>query len=380
MNWSIKLFTVRGIDIKIHLTFFLILVWAAISWGQSSGAGWQGAIFGVIAMLLLFLSVTLHELGHSFVALKFGVAVKDIVLTPLGGLAQMEEIPENPSQELRMAVAGPLVNVVIAGLLILAGAILKVPALVSPEKFIGSLGDISASGMLAYLTMANLTLAIFNLIPAFPMDGGRVLRSLLAMFMPRTTATRIAAMVGQGLAFAMGFWGFTRGDFVLAFIAVIIWLGAGQEGRDVVVKDALRDVKVRKAMTRDPQVLKSNDSLARAVELTLSSSQSDFPVVEWGTNQVIGVLGENDLLRALQGQDDRIPIREVMRKDIPLVKDDEPVYLALEQMLKSGIKAVPVVDGQGSLVGLLTTSDVNEAFRFFSLEQKLKNSSEKIAD
>ena len=205
MNWSLKLITVRGIEIKVHITFVLILVWAAYTWSQSTGAGFGGALFGVLAMLLLFLSVTLHELGHSFVALKFGVEVKDIILTPLGGLAQMEEIPENPSQELRMAIAGPMVNLIIAALLVLLGSLLNVRALVSLEEFAASFGDVSWAGMLVYLTMANLTLALFNLIPAFPMDGGRVLRSLLAMFMDRTRATRIAAIVGQGLAFLMGF-------------------------------------------------------------------------------------------------------------------------------------------------------------------------------
>ncbi len=377
MNWSIKLTTVRGIAIKVHLTFVIILVWAAFTWGESTGAGWQGALFGVLAMLLLFFSVTLHELGHSFVALKFGCEVKDIILTPLGGLAQMEEIPEDPSQELRMAIAGPLVNVIVAGILILVGSLLKVRALVSLEEFVSSMGEVSWEGMLVYLTMANLTLAVFNLIPAFPMDGGRVLRSLLALIMDRTRATRIAAFVGQSLAFLLGIWGFTRGDFFLVFIAVVIWLGAGQESRDTIVKDALRDVRVRRAMIREPQVLKANDPLSRAVELTLSTAQSDFPVVEWGTNQVVGLLGEKELLRALHAQDNRVPIREVMRTDIPLVREDEPVYLALEQMVKNNIRAVPVVDGQGDLAGLLTTSDINEAFRLFSMEQMLLKTREK---
>ena len=161
---------------------------------------------------------------------------------------------------------------------------------------------------------------------------------------------------------------------------MIIWLGAGQESRDVVVKDALRGVKVRRAMTRLPQTLKANDPLSRAVELTLSTAQSDFPVVEWGTNQVVGLLGEIDLLRALQAQDDRVPIREVMRTDIQFVKEDEPVYLALELMVKNGLRAVPVVDEQGDLVGLLTSADVNEAFRLFSLEQRLIKAGEKRKD
>jgi CBS domain-containing protein len=208
------------------------------------------------------------------------------------------------------------------------------------------------------------------------MDGGRVLRALLAMRMDRTRATRIAALIGQGLAFLFGLWGFMRGDFFLVLIAVFIWLGAGQESQQVVVKDLLRDVKVRKAMTVNPQVLKANEPLSKAVELTLSSAQSDFPVVEWGSNKVVGVLGEAELVRGLNANDRQAPIREVMRGDVPLVQADQPLYAALETMIKSRARAVPVVDAAGTLVGLLTTSDINEAYRLFALEQKLAQSAE----
>ncbi|MDX9866158.1 MAG: M50 family metallopeptidase, partial [Anaerolineaceae bacterium] len=147
MSWSIKLFKVKGIDIKIHLTFFLILIWAAFRWSGSTGAGLQGALFGVVATLLLFAAVTLHELGHSFQALKFGVKVKDITLMPLGGLAQMEEIPENSKQELRIAIAGPLVNFAIAALLVAVGAILQTQSVISLSELSASLGQASWSGL-----------------------------------------------------------------------------------------------------------------------------------------------------------------------------------------------------------------------------------------
>ncbi len=371
MNWSIKLFKIRGIDVKVHLTFILILVWAAYRWSGSTGAGWQGALFGIVATLLLFAAVTLHELGHSFQALKFGVRVRDITLMPMGGLAQMEKIPENPSQELRIAIAGPLINFTIAGLLIGLGALLQVRSVISLNELSQSLGQISWSGMLAYLTMANLALGVFNLIPAFPMDGGRVLRALLAMRMDYTKATRIAANIGQGLALLLGLWGFMSGNYTLVLIAIFVWMGAGQESKDVVVKDTLRDIHVRQAMTLAPQTLRANDTISKAADLTLSTAQSDFPVLEWGTNKVVGVLGEKELVGGLQKQGGATPVREVMVTTYPAINPDEPLYLALEKMSKGRTRAAPVVDREGQLVGLLTTADVNEAYRLFSVGQKI---------
>src|SRR3990170_1550124 len=244
MNWSIKLFKVKGIDIKVHLTFVLILIWAAYRWSVSTGEGAQGALFGIVATLLLFVSVTLHELGHSFQALKYGVKVRDITLMPMGGLAQMEEIPEDPNKELRIAIAGPLVNFGIAALLIGAGFLLDARALVSLKELQASLGGVSWSGLLAYLTSANLMLGLFNLIPAFPMDGGRVLRALLAKKMDHAKATRIAAQVGQGLALLLGLWGFMVGSWTLVIIAIFVWMGAGQENQGVQVKHTLGETTV----------------------------------------------------------------------------------------------------------------------------------------
>lgn len=174
MNWSLKLIKVKGIDIKVHLTFVLILIWAAYRWSVNTGEGVQGAIFGIVATLLLFLSVTLHELSHSFQALKYGVKVRDITLMPMGGLAQMESIPEDPHKELRIALAGPLVNFGIAALLIGVGVLLDVRALISLEELQASLGSVSWSGLLAYLTYANLILGLFNLIPASPFQHGEI--------------------------------------------------------------------------------------------------------------------------------------------------------------------------------------------------------------
>lgn len=371
MNWSFKLFRVKGIDIKIHLTFALILIWAAYRWGVSTGEGMQGAVFGIVATLLVFLSVTLHELGHSFQALKYGVKVRDITLMPMGGLAQMEGIPEDPNKEFRIAIAGPLVNFGIAALLIGIGALLDTRTLLSLNELSASLGRVSWSGLLAYLTFANLVLGLFNLIPAFPMDGGRVLRALLAKRMDHAKATKIAAQVGQGFALLMGLWGFMSGSGTLIIIAIFVWMGAGQESQGTQIKHMLGGTTVGQAMTRSPQVLRVNDSLSQAVELTLSTSQADFPVLEWSSNRVAGLLTETDLLRGLQSLGVDAAAREVMRTGIPFAAADEPLHAAQQKMQTGRIRALPVLNPEGELLGLLTADDINEAYRLKSVSPKL---------
>jgi Zn-dependent protease/CBS domain-containing protein len=367
MSWSIKLFSIKGIDIKIHTLFFLILIWAAYRWSVSTGAGLQGALFGVVATILLFVAVLLHELGHSFQAMKYKVKVKDITLMPLGGVAQIEELPKDPKQELKIALAGPMVNFAIVAILVVIGAILQTRAIISIDELVASLGQTNWAGMLAYLTMANLILGLFNLLPAYPMDGGRILRALLSMRMDHTKATRIAAAVGQGLAFTMGLIGFINGQFTLILIAIFIWLGAGQESRGVQVQDSLREIKVKRAMVRSPQTLIVNDSLSKAIELTLSSAQSDFPVVEWGTQKVAGILGEAELLSGLKKLGESAAVREVMRTDFPATHPDDALYITLEKMAKAKIRAVPVMDDDQNLIGMITSSDVNEAYRLFTI-------------
>jgi Zn-dependent protease len=362
---------IKGIDIKVHLTFVLILIWAAYRWGINTGEGMQGAIFGIVATLLLFFSVTLHELGHSFQALKYGIKVRDITLMPMGGLAQMEEIPEDPNKELRIALAGPLVNFGIAAVLIGIGALLNARALLPFDELAASLGAVSWSGLLAYLTYANLLLGIFNLIPAFPMDGGRVLRALLAKRMNHAKATKIAAQVGQGFALLMGLWGLLSGSWTLVIIAVFIWMGAGQENQGTQVKHTLGGTTVDQVMTRSPQVLRVNDPLSKAVALTLSTSQADFPVLEWNSNRVAGLLAETDLLRGLQTLGASAATREVMRAQIAFAAPDELLHTAQQKMLTGRARAIPVINPEGELLGLLTADDINEAYRLMAISQNL---------
>ncbi|KAA3644165.1 MAG: site-2 protease family protein [Chloroflexi bacterium] len=371
MSWSIRLFKVKGIDVQVHLTFLLILVWAAFRWSGTTGAGWTGALFGVVATLLLFASVTLHEIGHSLLALKFNVPVKDITLLPVGGLARIEKMPEKPSEEFRIAIAGPLVNFAIALSLIGLGVVLDLRAVISISDLYQAMGQVSWSGMLAYLTMANVALGIFNLIPAYPMDGGRVLRALLASLLGYVNATRIAVRIGQALAFAVGLWGFMSGSYSLILIAIFVWIGAGQEGRQVEAKEVLDDMTVRQVMTLSPHTLRPQDRLSNAVELILSTMQSDFPVVDQDGLRVLGMLTEEDLLKGLKSYGASSLVSDSMRNVYSSAGPDEPLFGVQEQMGAKRVKSFPILDGEDQLLGLLTSQDINEAYKLFSTFPKL---------
>lgn len=371
MSWSIKLFRVKGIDVKVHLTFVLILIWAAYRWSGSTGQGWLGALFGVVATLLLFTSVILHEFGHSLQALKFGIPVRDITLLPIGGVAQIEEMPEKPGQELRIALSGPVVNFAIAAFLIGIGLLLQARAVVTVPELVASLGSASWGGMLSYLTMTNLLLGLFNLIPAYPMDGGRVLRALLALKLDYARATSIAVSIGQGLALLAGLYGFMSGSYTLILIAIFVWMGAGQEGKQVEVKSVLRQMTVGQAMTRRPATLSAGDTLARAAELTLTTAQADFPVLEALGGRLVGLLTAKDLLRGLKSDGETGSVEQVMHTEFATAAADEPLFQVQQRMEAESLRALPVVDGGERLIGLLTVEDVNEAYRLLSASPAL---------
>jgi Zn-dependent protease/CBS domain-containing protein len=360
MSWSIPLLRVRGIEIKVHVTFVLILVWAAYYWGIETGAGLQGALFGIVATLLLFVCVTLHELGHAFQALKYGIAVEDITLLPIGGVARLR-VPDNARQELAIAVAGPAVNVAIAAVQIVIGALTGTTVVEDPSAVSTAMGTANWGALLPYLTVANIGLVLFTAILAFPLDGGRVLRALLALRLDYARATAIAVAIGQGLALLLGLVGFLGGNYFLIVIAIFVWIGASQEGEQVALRQALGGATVGQAMTQRPQVLAATDPLGRAVELTLSTAQADFPVVDAG-GRVVGLLTLDDLLRGLRDQP-AATVGEAMRRQFPVARPDESVAAAQEQLGEGRVRALPVVQSDGRLAGLLTAADIGEALR-----------------
>jgi Zn-dependent protease len=348
MRWQWKLGTFAGIDVFVHTTFLLIVGWYGFMYWQQTGTLF-GALEGVAFILLVFAAVTLHEYGHALTARKFGIKTRDITLYPIGGMARLERMPEKPIQELWVALAGPAVNVVIAAVLF---------GWLALSNGLASLGELTlASGsFVGRLMIVNIFLVVFNLIPAFPMDGGRVLRAVLAMKMDYVRATQIAATVGQGLAFVFGFIGLFTNPFLL-FIAFFVWMGASQEASMVQMKNALGGIPVTRAMLTDYQTLSPRDTLSRVAQLVLAGSQRDFPVVEDG--RVLGLVTRDDFLKALTQHGQNLPVAQVMHTNLPVVDSHEMVEMALMRIQESGVSVLPVTHA-GQLVGIITPENITE--------------------
>lgn len=369
MGNSFRLFSVRGINVRVHITFPLILVWAAIQFGLLTRQGAAGAVFGIIVTLLLFAIVILHELGHSVAAQGYGVPVKQIVLLPIGGVAQLARFPEEPIQEFVIAIAGPLVNFGLAIVLFVAGVLFGLGnPLEDPLAITRVLGQVNPSAIFTYVFASNLFLGIFNLIPAFPMDGGRVLRALLAARMDYARATRIAVTVGQAMAWLLGLWGFLNGGFFLILIAVFIYMGASQEGQLVQTRHVLGDLKVAQAYSRQARALKPESPLREAVDLTLSTFQADFPVCDG--DRLVGFLSHNRLVDALNRLGSEVPIGNVMSTEVTSVSPDEELIDVQRRLAENNLDAAPVVDGDRFL-GLITMRDINEIYRLVSSQPDL---------
>lgn len=361
MNWSINLMRVKGIKIKVHLTFALILVWAAYAWGFSTGQGLSGAAFGIVATLLLFVGITLHELGHSVQAMREGYRVREILLLPIGGVAQIDLPPGKPAPELRIALAGPIVSLALA--VFFYGVLLVINATAGggPIELALLPTALTATALVGYLALANLMLGLFNLLPAFPMDGGRIFRALLALRLPYERATSVAASFGQGFAWIFALAGVLSGNIFLILVGVFIWMGAGSEAALAQARSTLQDLRVRTAMSRQPLVLNPSDRLAKAVELTLSTFQSDFPVVASESERVIGLLTSSDLLHGLRDRGLQGSIGGAMRSSYVAARPDDSLHDTQLRLLAGSGRCAVVLDDTGRLVGLLTTADVNEA-------------------
>ena len=345
MGWSIPLFRIAGIQLRIHITFLLLIGWLAF--GYYAEGGTPAAAGRVLFILMLFLCVVLHEFGHAFAAKGFGINTPDITLLPIGGVARLERMPEEPVQELVIAVAGPLVNVSIALGLFLAGGGRSFDT-ASPDRL----------DLVPQLMTINIALVLFNLLPAFPMDGGRVLRALLATRLTYARATQVAAIVGQGFAFAFGFIGLLWNPFLI-FIALFVYIGASQEAALAQMKDVSRRFPVSSAMVREFRTLAVTATLDEAVDALLATSQHDFPVVDDSGN-VGGLLTRHDLIAALRKNDPSLRVGDVMRRDIPTITTGTRFEEAFRIMQECNCPAVPVLDKMKRLVGLLTPENVTE--------------------
>jgi len=349
MGWSLNLGTIAGTTVRVHITFLLLLVWIWFAHYQTGGApaAWEGVAF----IIAVFVCVVLHEFGHIAAARRFGIRTPDITLLPIGGVARLERIPEEPGQEFVIAVAGPLVNVAIAALIFL---------LLGGQAEVAQMAGIDdpRAGFLARLAGVNLFLVLFNMIPAFPMDGGRILRAALASRLSWSRATQIAATIGQGLAFVFGFVGLFYNP-LLIFIGIFVYLAAAAEAQNAQIREVARSVLVEDVMITQFARLQGTATLEEAIEKLLATTQHEFPVVDSG-GHFEGLVTRNDMIRSLKESGPSAPVAGAMRTDIPRIHRRKCLDESLRLMQEDGVPAVAVVDSADRLVGLMTHETIGE--------------------
>jgi Zn-dependent protease/CBS domain-containing protein len=341
---SLFTFRVFGVPVRLHFTFILLIIFLIV---LGAGGG-QSMLASAIYLIALFSSVLLHELGHVAVSKRYGIATIEVVMFPIGGLARLERLPK-PHEELWIALAGPAVNVLIAG---------GIYAWLGWANDIRNLGELvvpTDRNLLQRIAFGNLILAAFNMLPAFPMDGGRVLRALLARWMGEAEATKKAAGAGQILAILMGLLGLLAGNFMLVFIALFVYLGAVQENAAVQGRFLLGSTPVRAAMITDYRTIPHGSSLRDAADLLLASSQQDFPVVTG--DQVLGLLTRNDLLRGMASEGAEAYVAGSMKRNFVRVTPDSELAEAVPLL---GENACVLVMEEERLLGLLTRENVAE--------------------
>jgi Zn-dependent protease/predicted transcriptional regulator len=365
MAWSVRVAEVAGIAIKVHLTFGIIVALGAAQWGVSFGG--PGVLFGALLVLLLFVCVTLHELGHALAARAFGLPVREILLYPLGGVAVLNSAPRRPLHELVIAAAGPLVNLVLVVMLFAALVLTNPDALAA----VVSLGPeegatLSLTTMLQWLLGANIVLVVFNLIPAFPLDGGRILRALLAMIWGEQRATRIATHAGQLLAIMLGVFSLFTANLLLGLIAIMIFFSAGQERVATHIGSVLRTRRARNAYNQHALTLVVGDRVSTAANYILTSYQPDFAVLHG--ERPIGIVTRQDVLRAMANETRDQYITEIMRREIVAVQADDTLHAVQETMAERQTRVVAVFDGDRYL-GLLSAEDLAEATAVIEAEE-----------
>jgi Zn-dependent protease len=351
MKWSWTIGRVAGIKLRVHATFLILLAWLALVDYRNTGTV-AGALLGVSFALALFASVLLHELGHAIAGRRVGVPTRDITLLPIGGVARLEHIPDKPKQELGIALAGPAVTVLIVLVLALVLRLAGQPMLLTQSAIARG----NAGAFLAQLMWLNVTLLLFNLLPAFPMDGGRVLRAVLALHRDYLQATEIAVRVGRAFALLFGVVGLFVNPFLM-LIALFIWVSAAAESGALHERSTLSGVQVKRLMVGAIRTLAPNDTLDQALRQVLTGFQHDFPVVEGET--VVGVLTRSGLLAGLAKSGTESLVGASMDRSFRTAEPDEPVERALARLRECQCRTLPVLSG-GRLCGVLTAENVAE--------------------
>src|ERR671916_364879 len=358
MGGSFKVGRAFGIDVKVHWTFLLLLAFFGFTSYQNSGS-FASALVTVGIIVALFVCVLLHEYGHSLVAQRLGIEIGDITLLPIGGLARLKSLPEKPWDEVKIAVAGPLVNVVLAPIFF-AVALLLGGTLTTPPDILG--GVQSAAQVFVYLGFINVALVVFNLIPAFPMDGGRVLRGLLATRLGPVRATDISSAVGQFFAAAFFLIGLLGGNLLLALVAVFIYFGATGEAQMVRQQEKTRGLRVSDVMgsRRRTETVTPYHNFGQVLDAVIHGYQEDFPVVD-EEGKIVGMITRNEIMTAAHSPQKYLSVRDLMKTDFPTISPTSDLFTDGARILQeSSLRALPVVKG-GDLVGMLTMDDIGQA-------------------
>lgn len=361
MQWSFKLGSVAGTEIRVHMTFALLLIWIWFMHYRIGGpsAAWEGIAF----IVSVFACVVLHEFGHIAAARYFGIRTPDITLLPIGGVARLERNPTKPLDEFVIAIAGPLVNVVIAALVVLViGGTLGWEQLVAPQD--------PRVDFLARLAGVNIFLVLFNMIPAFPMDGGRVLRAILAWHWSWARATRFAARIGQGFAFAMGIAGLFFSP-LLILIAIFVYLAAETEVQSSELQAMSEGASVRDVMVTEFATLNPQARVGEAVELLLATGQSEFPVVD-EAGRYTGLMTRTGIVQAMKERGANAPVKSVMRLDIPTVGEQSPIDASLRLMQDASAPAVAIVDRNQRVVGLMNHETIGELLMLRAADERYR--------
>ncbi|MGB8656434.1 MAG: site-2 protease family protein [Candidatus Zixiibacteriota bacterium] len=347
MKWSFKIGKLFGIPIRVHLTFLLLLLFIGISGSKQGGSA--AAVWGMVSIILVFFCVILHEVGHSLMAIHYGIEVKDIILLPIGGVSRMEDIPEDPRKEIAISVIGPLVSFALAAMFFI---------LLRASHQTIRVGQLSIYGknIFANLFWINLILGLFNLIPAFPMDGGRVLRGILATGMDSLKATKIAVGVGQGFAILLFFFGIFF-NWWMALIAIFIYLGAEGEERMVAVRSSLGKSPVRLAMLTDVHTVSPDETIGQVLERICHSLQQDFPVVQ--AEEVVGILTREVIFSALHQHEKTVLVRDVMQSDFVSTGEDASLSEIFKTMTTHRLSVIPVIKDR-KLRGMINLEQIGK--------------------
>ena len=351
MKGSFKLGTIAGIGMFIHWTFLLLIAFIVFV-NYRAGHNATQIMWSVVFILSIFVTVLLHELGHALAAKNFHINTKDITLLPIGGLARLERIPEKPSEELIVAIAGPLVNIALA---FITGLFIAVPD-TSGELINRLSGGINASNFLLNFFIVNLWLAIFNLIPAFPMDGGRILRAVLALKLKRHVATRIAARIGQLIALGFIFLGIFSNPFLI-IIGIFVIMGAQIEADFTESKFILKGYKVRDVLMKQYPTIEASEKVKTAVELLLDSPYKIFLVTD--NNELVGTLNRDEIIVALSEKGEKEPIHTVMNKTLIFLDADSLLESVFEEVYKNKSNLMLVMENN-QLIGTLDTENLLE--------------------